>query len=54
VICCVCVNKCEREIKELAREGLTFEDMREEHGIAVQCGKCEPYVKEYIKEANKK
>ena len=51
MICCICENKCEGEIKRLVRDGCnTIQKFKMEHGVTAQCGLCTPYVQQYIKE----
>jgi NAD(P)H-nitrite reductase large subunit len=51
MICCVCENKCKGDLVRLIREGCdTIQKFRDEHGVAGRCGKCTPYVQEYIEE----
>lgn len=41
MIICVCHRVSDREFREFARRGLTFEDLQLDRGVATGCGRCE-------------
>lgn len=48
MIVCICRRISERTIAEHAREGLDFDDIQMELGVATQCGMCEESVRDII------
>jgi len=41
MIVCVCHRVSDRAISQCARQGMAFDDIQLELGVATQCGKCE-------------
>jgi len=41
MIVCVCHRISDRAIRQCARQGMAFDDLQLELGVATQCGKCE-------------
>lgn len=41
MIVCVCHRVSDRTIRQCARQGMAFDDLQLELGVATQCGKCE-------------
>jgi bacterioferritin-associated ferredoxin len=41
MIICVCHRVSDRTIRQCARQGMAFDDLQLELGVATQCGKCE-------------
>jgi bacterioferritin-associated ferredoxin len=41
VIVCVCRRISDRDIARAAYEGMSFDDLQMEFGVATQCGSCE-------------
>lgn len=41
MIVCVCHRVNDRAIAQCARQGMAFDDLQLELGVATQCGKCE-------------
>lgn len=41
MIVCVCHRVSDRVFRESVHQGLTFEDLQVEHGVATRCGRCE-------------
>lgn len=48
MIVCVCRRVSENEIALHASEGMGFDDIQFELGVATQCGKCEECAREII------
>ncbi len=48
MIVCVCRRVSEKEIAQHASEGMGFDDIQFELGVASQCGKCEDCAREVI------
>lgn len=41
MIVCVCHRISDRAIRQCAQQGMAFDDLQLELGVATQCGKCE-------------
>lgn len=41
MIVCVCHRVSDHAIRQCARQGMAFDDLQLELGVATQCGKCE-------------
>lgn len=48
MIVCVCSRISDSEIRKLAKDGLSFEDIQFELGICIQCGACEEFSRKII------
>ena len=48
MIVCVCRRISDREIARHAREGLGFDEIQFELGVATQCGQCEGCARDVV------
>ena len=52
MIICVCHRVSDRTIRQCARQGMAFDDLQLELGVATQCGKCESCARAVWQECN--
>ncbi len=48
MIVCVCKNISDKAISAKVHEGLSFDDIQFELGVATQCGKCEECARNIV------
>lgn len=48
MIVCVCRRVSDRDIARLARNGLGFDEIQFELGVATQCGRCEGCARDVV------
>lgn len=48
MIVCVCKNISDKAISARVHEGLSFDDIQFELGVATQCGKCEECARNIV------
>ena len=48
MIVCVCKNISDKAISAKVHEGLSFDDIQFELGVATQCGKCEECARNVV------
>jgi bacterioferritin-associated ferredoxin len=52
MIVCVCRRISDREIARHARNGMGFDDIQFELGVATQCGQCEGCARDVVSQCN--
>ena len=46
MIVCICHRVSDKTIARCAQQGAGFDELQLEHGVATQCGKCEPSARQ--------
>lgn len=50
MIACICYQVSEKEILDLAKQGLSLEDIKTQTKACTRCGSCEQYVEQLIEQ----